>query len=281
LRQTRERLINYLKNPISDMDPQTFDDKLIDALWASLHSTHTPNSEVLEGDGVRIDKGSKRRSSVYRYISAITGNPVFKQIGGVTFYLHGDPETIRWVHEQVDMTDMRPKMKAQHEGRETYEKNGKEYNAGHAPVGTTSEERWAYWAAKWGFETECSLSPPSDTGLSLDDLLSRRGEVPVHEWRPKEEGEEIAQDVQTSIREELSGFDHAGRVRVEFSTSYHGQGFTLWAGQAAWSIGGRNESTEEVLSNAKEILESQGVRHWADPAPSKGSTGEPYFQERG
>lgn len=263
------------------MDPQTFDDKLIDALWASLHSTHTPNSEVLEGMGERIDKGSKRRTAVHRYASAVTGNPVFKQSAGNTFYLHGDPETIRWVHEQSDLTDMRPKMKAQHEGRDTYEKNGREYRAGSAPVGTTSEERWAYWAAKWGFETECSLSPPTGDGPNLDDLLRRSREVPEHEWRPKEEGEEIAQEVQASIREELGDFDYAGRVRVEFSTSYHGQGFTLWAGQAAWGIGGRNESPEKVLSNAKDILESQGVRHWADPAPSKGSTGEPYFQERG
>jgi hypothetical protein len=266
------------------MTPEEFDDALIDALWESLHSTHTPCEEVLQGEGERIDKGSKRGTSVYRYTSSVTGNDVFKQVAGNTHYLHGDPETIRYVHEQYDMGEnMRKKMKAQHEGRDTYtlKEGGREYSAGTPPVGTTSEERWAYWAAKWGFETECSLSPPTGEGPKLSDLLDVVEKIPDHEWRSKEEGEKIARRVKEAIRDDMGDFEYRGRIQVEFSTSYHGQGFTLWAGQAAWGIGGRNAPEDEVLSNAKGIIEKQAVRHWADPAPSRGSTGEPYFEEKG
>lgn len=270
-----------------NMDPEEFDDALIEALWSSLHSTHTPCDEVLEGDGERIDKGSRRGMSVHRYTSSVTGNVVFKQSAGpVTYYLHGDPETIRYVHEQQDMSDMRPKMKAHHEGRDTYEKElpsgkTKTYGAGSPPVGTTSEERWAYWAQKWGYVTECSLSPPTDDGPRLDDLLGVSGEVPEHEWRPKEEGEKIARRVEEAIHEEMKDFEYRNRIQVEFSTSYHGQGFTLWAGQAAWSIGDRNDPEEKVLTNAQKIVEEQAARHYADPAPSRGSTGQPWFEEEG
>jgi len=274
----------------SEMDPQTFDRALIEALWGQMHSTHTPNSDVLKGEGECIDKGSRRGTAVYRYKSAVTGRPIYKQSAGNTFYLHGDKETIEHVHEEwgPPKESTRKKMKAQAKGRDTYEcelgDSGtiKTYRAGSSPKGTTSEERWAYWASKLGYETDCELSPPVGKGIDLETLLEAGKEISMHEWRSKEEGEAIARRVGEEIRNLLGG-EHTGRVRVEFSTSYHGQGFSIWAGQASWGIADRNAPEEEVLKSAKSLVEAQEgtFRHYADPAPSRGSMGGPWLKEEG
>ena len=40
------------------MDAKEYDEALIEALWAQLHSTHTSCEDVLQGTPQRIDKGS-------------------------------------------------------------------------------------------------------------------------------------------------------------------------------------------------------------------------------
>jgi len=289
MRTDRKEETGFDQEP-SEMDPQVFDQALIEALWGQMHSTHTPNSDVLEGEGKRIDKGSRRGTAVYRYTSAVTGDPVYKQSAGGTSYLHGDEETIRHVHEEwgLPKESIQKKMKAQAEGRDTYEVQlgdtgtTKTYSAGSSPKGTTSEERWAYWAGKLGYETDCELSPPAGKGIDLEALLEAGQGILMHDWRSREEGEAIARRVEKQIRDLLGG-EHTGRVQVEFSTSYHGQGFSIWAGQASWGIAGRNAPEEEVLGSAKSLVEAQEgtFRHYANPAPSRGSMGGPWFEEEG
>jgi len=290
MRTDRQPETKFEQEP-REMDAEAFDQALIEALWGQLHSTHTPPpDEVLEGSGTQLDKGSRRGTSVHRYTSSVTGKPVYVQGAGGTIYLHGDEETIAYVHEASGppKESQQKKMKAQAEGRDTYEVElgdtgtMKTYSAGSSPRGTTSEEYWAFWCEKLGHATDCELSPPVGKGIDLERLLDERAEVPDHQWRPKEEGEAIARRVEETVRD-LVGGEHTGRIRVEFSTSYHGSGFSIWAGQAAWGIGDRNAPEEEVLENAKRLIEGQTgtFRHYADPAPARGSTGEPWFQEEG
>jgi hypothetical protein len=128
---------------------------------------------------------------------------VYKQSAGNIYYLHGDRETIQHVHEQAGppKESIRKKMDAQAVGRDTYEvalseETTKEYAAGTAPVGTTAEEWWEYWCDKLGYETECTLSPPTGDGRTLQAVLSLGESVDEHEWRLEEEGEGIAEQLE-------------------------------------------------------------------------------------
>lgn len=253
---------------MSNFSPAEFDEKLIEALDNSLwYSARFDDSVVGEKYQNRISKGSRRGTSVYQTTSMITGEKAFVMKAGNTAYLYADKETVMESHRRLGVK----------------EKHREWDRDPDAMVGTTAEQWWAWAADQLEKETNCSQSPPDGGEPKIDELLEVEPDISDHEWRTKEEGEEIARRVEERVQKDLDDFEFPGRIRIEFSTSYHGQGYGLRAGQAGWKIADRNDSFEEVLRKAKELIRSQegSVKHWAHPSPSKGSTGEPYFDETG
>ena len=246
------------------------------ALEANLwHAKGFWDKSVVEhtSGGERVSKKGSRKTTIFRTRSTVTGEDAYVVHAGNARYLYADEETVRTAFERRGLPD----------DPERYIQGGTEdkgwttvkYSA--ATAGTTSSQYAAWVAEETGQDVDWDYAPTGD-GPDLDEVLARDVEDEV---RPtKEEGEAIARRVTERLRDE-TGIDYA-TFRVEYSGSYHGEGYRVRAGAA--SLGGAKvtDGEETVFEKCLSVAEAQraSIDFYAGPGP-RGSTGEPYFQEKG
>ena len=221
----------------------------------------------------RVSKKGLRKKTICRTRSTVTGEDAYIVFTGHARYLYADKETVRTAFERRGLPDD-PERYIQ---GGTEDKGWTTVKYSPATAGTTSSQYAAWVAEETGQDVDWGYGPTSD-GPDLDEVLARDVEDEV---RPtKEEGEAIARRVTERLRDE-TGIEHSA-FRVEYSGSYHSEGYRVRAGAASFGGAKVTDDEETVYRKCLAVVEAQraSIDFYAGPGP-RGSMGEPYFQEEG
>lgn len=255
---------------------QRYDSNLRAALKSSLHRAHgfwdrSVVETVYASKAERVDKKSSRKHAIFRTRSTVTGADAYVVHAGNAKYLFADRETVRTAFERRGLPDD-PKRYIQ--GGEEPSPTGGTYHYSPAGPGTTSSDYAAWVAEETGQKVNWDYAPTGD-GPDLGEVLAR--EVP-DEIRPSaEEGEAIASRVTERLRAETGA-----PVRVEYSGSYHYEGYSVRAGQASFGGAKITDDEETVYAKCLAVVQAQraAIGFYGGPG-ARGSLGQPYFEERG